>query len=88
MMRDPTIYLQHALLTQICWSDEGSISMRRYCADAARQVLWAGDNFCITTPERMPPGPARGREWKDVSTRVDTQAPISPLEAQVNGEAW
>lgn len=71
MMRDPTIYLQHALLTRICWSDEGSISMRRYCADAARQVLWAGDSFCITTPERMPPGPARGREWKDVSTRVD-----------------
>ncbi|KAI0758182.1 hypothetical protein C8Q74DRAFT_1373214 [Fomes fomentarius] len=70
---DPSMHLgvEHALLSQICWSDDQDVSM--ICSKQVAQQLvhgpWAGDKFCVTTLESMPS--AEGREWKDVSARAN-----------------
>ena len=72
-LENDEITLTHALLSQICWSDDSSVAMM--LDDESRKELvhgpWTGDRFCITTLEDMPKE-YRRTEWKDVTERVAT----------------
>ncbi|KAI0758206.1 hypothetical protein C8Q74DRAFT_1373235 [Fomes fomentarius] len=71
---DPSMHLgvEQALLSQICWLDDWSVSIASSEKAATKLVQgpWAGDKFCITTLESMPPA-GEGRQWKDVSARAN-----------------
>lgn len=58
------IRLDHALLSQICWSSDGSIAMS-YEGDLHRG-RWAGDCFEVTSMDKLDPKIT----WKDVSDEV------------------
>ena len=63
--------LTRALVSQICWSDDQSVSMglTREVAERLVRGPWIGDRFVITTLEDMP-DKYRRIDWKDVTERV------------------
>ncbi|KAI0722525.1 hypothetical protein C8Q76DRAFT_793569 [Earliella scabrosa] len=70
-VEDSQTLLTLALMSQICWSDDISISMP-INEDAAQRIIrgpWVGDRFVITTLEDMP-DKYRRIDWKDVTERV------------------
>ncbi|RDX55335.1 hypothetical protein OH76DRAFT_1371415 [Lentinus brumalis] len=62
----------HALLSQICWSEDESCALDISDETAKKLVhgRWAGDRFCITTLEKMPSA-RKGQEWVEITEEVD-----------------
>ncbi|KAI0690310.1 hypothetical protein BC835DRAFT_1365229 [Cytidiella melzeri] len=58
------VRLDHALLSQICWSSDGSIAMEN--KDNLHRGPWAGDCFEVTSMDEL----KATIEWKDISDEV------------------
>ncbi len=74
------ISLGQALLSRICWSSDGSISMC-YEGDLHRGP-WAGDRFEVTTTDKL-----QGTEWKDISAEVAELLP-KIWDAEYGDDSW
>ena len=68
-----SVWLSHALLSQICWSEQADFAMDLDDATSRKLVHgpWAGDRFCIIKLDVLPELVEGVEEWLDVTDEVN-----------------
>ncbi|KAI0825539.1 hypothetical protein BC629DRAFT_1434177 [Irpex lacteus] len=74
------IRLDHALLSRVCWSSDGSIAMVN--EDNLHRGSWAGDRFEVTSMDKIDPR----IDWKDVSK--ETVKTLQKIWRNDYGKDW